>query len=57
MLPCYDPQSRGNSPAYHTGKKCAKRGCNRPAGTVWNEDLCMEHNMERCREIEGGRKR
>lgn len=50
-LPCYDPTSPGAT-QYLTGKPCSVRGCDKPAGTVWNAELCFDCNVKRLRKIE-----
>ena len=45
-----DPKHPGNSPKYHTGKKCIE-GCGRPAGTAWGKYWCFECNLERIKRI------
>lgn len=54
LVPCYDPNHEGNSAAYHTGKPCIEKGCERPAGTWWSKVWCFEHNVERMKRIDGG---
>ena len=46
-----DPHNDGNSPRYHTGKKCIE-GCGRPAGTAWSPFWCFECNVERIKRID-----
>lgn len=54
----------GNSPKYHTGKKCIGsdihdnsgrlvryESCEKPAGTAWSPYWCVEHNIERMDKI------
>lgn len=45
-----DPNHEGNSPQYHTGKKCIE-GCGRPAGTAWSPHWCFECNVKRIKRI------
>ena len=47
MLPYQDPNHKGNSPEYHTGKPCIRKGCKEPAGTWWGPHWCFKHNVER----------
>ena len=42
-----DPDAKGNSPKYHTGKKCITEGCENPAGTAWSKHWCFECNVKR----------
>jgi len=42
-----DPNHKGNSEKYHTGKKCIEDGCDKPAGTAWSPYWCFAHNVER----------
>lgn len=51
LLAFEDPSHDGNSPRYHTGKKCTKFGCDNPAGTWWSPHWCFEHNVDRIRKI------
>jgi len=53
LLPCYDPNDPRNGSGYHTGKSCIVSGCEKPAGMWWSPLWCMEHNMERMRQIDG----
>jgi hypothetical protein len=46
-----DPKNKGNSKAYHTGKKCVEPGCQEPAGTAWSKLWCFKHNVERIDRI------
>jgi len=46
-----DPENVGNSPKYHTGKKCIEKGCNKPAGTAWSPFWCFECNVKRMKRI------
>ena len=46
-----DPTHEGNSPKYHTGKKCIVKGCDNPAGTWWSEYWCFECNVKRLNRI------
>ncbi len=46
-----DPGNEGNSAAYHTGKPCVERGCDRPAGTAWSPQWCFECNVVRMKRI------
>ncbi len=55
-LPCYNPQSPGNSPEYHTGRKCSVRGCDKPAGTWWNRELCYDCNVARLKKLDAREK-
>jgi len=48
-----DPNSDGNSPKYHTGKKCIEPMCNELAGTFWGKYWCQKHNSERLNRISG----
>lgn len=48
-----DRDYKGNSPEHHTGKPCIEAGCDKPAGTVWSEHWCFEHNVERMDRIRG----
>ena len=49
-----DPEDKGNSAAYHTGKACVVPGCTEPAGTGWSPHWCFRHNAERMRRIHRG---
>jgi hypothetical protein len=51
-----DPNHRGNSAKYHTGKPCITPGCGKPAGTAWSPHLCFECNVERIDRINAGLK-
>jgi hypothetical protein len=51
MMPYEDPNNKGNSAKYHTGKPCIEPGCNEPAGTGWGPYWCMKHNAERINRI------
>jgi hypothetical protein len=44
-----DPTHEANGPKFHTGKPCAIPGCDKPAGTAWDPELCWECNAERKR--------
>lgn len=46
-----DSAHEWNGPAYHTGKLCVERGCERPAGTAWSSYWCQPCNAERMRRI------
>lgn len=48
-----DPDHRGNSPKYHTGKQCIELGCDGPAGTAWSPLWCFECNVKRLNRITG----
>jgi hypothetical protein len=37
-----DKSSPLHSSKYHSGKICIEEGCNKPAGTYWNINLCSE---------------
>lgn len=45
-----DPSDPGNSPKYHTGKKCIE--CGAPAGTAWSPLWCFVHNVKRMDRID-----
>ena len=45
-----DPNNKGNSSKYHTGKLCIE-GCGRPAGTAWSPYWCFECNVKRMDRI------
>lgn len=47
-----DPNSPGNSPAHHTGKRCIEAGCGNPAGTAWSHLWCQSCNAARMRRID-----
>ena len=47
-----DPNDKGNSPTYHTGKKCITIECTNPAGTGWSPFWCFECNVKRIRGID-----
>lgn len=51
MEPAADPNHKGNSPEYHTGKPCIVKGCKEPAGTWWGPSWCQRHNAERLARI------
>jgi len=52
MIDAYeDPDHKGNSSKYHTGKPCIVPGCNKPAGTHWGPPWCFEHNVHRIKRI------
>lgn len=51
MKPTADPNHRGNSPEYHTGKPCTAAGCLNPAGAWWGKHWCQQHNHERLERI------
>lgn len=51
MQPYEDPNNKGNSSKYHTGKPCIEPGCNEPAGTAWGPYWCQKHNAERLNRI------
>ena len=46
-----DLTHRGNSPEYHTGKRCVEKGCGELAGTAWSPYWCVKHNIERINRI------
>ena len=46
-----DPNHRGNSTKYHTGKPCVTPGCLNPAGTAWSPLWCQPCNVDRIRRI------
>jgi len=46
-----DKQDPGNSPQYHTGKRCVGDGCENPAGTAWSPLWCVDCNIERIQRI------
>lgn len=46
-----DPNHKGNSEKYHTGKKCIETGCDNPAGTAWSPYWCFECNVKRINKI------
>lgn len=46
-----DPNHKGNSAEYHTGKPCIVKGCKAPAGTWWGPHWCQLHNHERLERI------
>jgi hypothetical protein len=52
MMAFEDSTNEGNSPKYHTGKKCIESGCSKPAGTYWGKFWCFEHNVERIHRID-----
>jgi len=47
-----DPNHKGNSSEYHTGKTCIEGECENPAGTHWSPHWCFKHNVERIRRID-----
>lgn len=51
MKPTEDPNHKGNSAEYHTGKPCIVKGCTAPAGTWWGPSWCQKHNHERLERI------
>lgn len=51
MLNYENRKHEGNSAKYHTGKTCAEKGCEKPAGTFWGPLWCFDHNVERMRRI------
>lgn len=46
-----NPNYRGNSAEYHTGKRCIESGCEKPAGTAWSPLWCFDHNVERMKRV------
>jgi len=51
LEPFEDPNNKGNSYIYYTGKPCIEPECNEPAGTVWSPFWCFKHNVERIKRI------
>jgi len=51
MIAYQDPDHRGNSAKYHTGKSCIESGCERPAGTAWSKYYCFPCNVARIDRI------
>jgi len=51
VKPTEDPNHKGNSAEYHTGKPCIVKGCKDPAGTWWGPSWCQKHNHERLERI------
>lgn len=51
MKPTEDPNHKGNSAEYHSGKPCIVKGCKEPAGTWWGPHWCRQHNHERLERI------
>jgi hypothetical protein len=51
MLPYQDPNHKGNSAEYHSGKPCYTNGCTEAAGTKWSPLWCFKHNVERMDRI------
>ena len=46
-----DPNHKGNSDKYHTGKECITDGCSNRAGTQWSPYWCFKCNVERINKI------
>lgn len=46
-----DPDHKGNSEKYHTGKICIEDGCDNKAGTAWSPYWCFKCNVTRMNSI------
>lgn len=46
-----DPNDPLNGPEFHTGKKCAVKGCSNRAGTSWSPFFCQPCNANRFNRI------